>query len=132
MLFVDSSFWIALRFHRDSWHLQAQQLLARHVERQLVTTNLVRGESWTFLRRRVGHAAAVDFLERLRASRRVEIVRVSERVEDEALSWLRQHDERAYSLVDATSFGIMRARGITEALAFDGDFSAAGFVELRP
>jgi len=26
----------------------------------------------------------------------------------------------------------MRRRRIREALAFDGDFSAAGFVELRP
>jgi len=26
----------------------------------------------------------------------------------------------------------MRARGIEEALAFDGDFAAAGFTELRP
>jgi predicted nucleic acid-binding protein len=33
--------------------------------------------------------------------------------------------------VDATSFAIMRALRIREALAFDGDFSAAGFVELR-
>jgi hypothetical protein len=26
----------------------------------------------------------------------------------------------------------MRNRRLTEALAFDGDFSAAGFVEVRP
>jgi hypothetical protein len=32
----------------------------------------------------------------------------------------------------ATSFALMRSRKIREALAFDGDFSAAGFVELRP
>ena len=41
-------------------------------------------------------------------------------------------DERRYSFVDATSFALMRRRRITDALAFDGDFSAAGFVELRP
>ena len=53
-------------------------------------------------------------------------------IEASALSWLRRHDERAYSFVDATSFALMREMGITEALAFDGDFAAAGFVELRP
>jgi hypothetical protein len=31
-----------------------------------------------------------------------------------------------------TSFAYMRAKGISEALAFDGDFAAAGFTELRP
>lgn len=44
---------------------------------------------------------------------------------------LERHDERAYSFVDATSFAVMRRRGLLEALAFDGDFSAAGFVEIR-
>lgn len=47
------------------------------------------------------------------------------------MRWLRQHDEREYSFVDATSFAFMRQEGIDRALAFDGDFSAAGFVELR-
>ena len=49
-----------------------------------------------------------------------------------AWKWLRQHNERAYSYVDAVSFEIMRRERILEALAFDGDFTAAGFVEVRP
>ena len=57
---------------------------------------------------------------------------VSEQMEAEALRWLRRHDEREYSFVDATSFAFMRANRIEEVLAFDGDFAAAGFVELRP
>lgn len=40
--------------------------------------------------------------------------------------------EREYSFLDATSFVVMKAARTTPALAFDGDFSAAGFVELRP
>lgn len=62
---------------------------------------------------------------------RIQVVHVSEQTEDEALRWLRQHDEREYSFVDATSFAFMRAKGTQEALAFDGDFAAAGFTELR-
>jgi predicted nucleic acid-binding protein len=33
--------------------------------------------------------------------------------------------------VDATSFDTMRRLGIGEAFAFDGDFTAAGYIELR-
>ena len=51
--------------------------------------------------------------------------------ETEALRWLRRHDEREYSFVDATSFVLMKALRIRDALALDGDFSAAGFQELR-
>ncbi|MGI8710130.1 MAG: type II toxin-antitoxin system toxin 23S rRNA-specific endonuclease VapC20, partial [Acidimicrobiales bacterium] len=43
-----------------------------------------------------------------------------------------RRDERVYSYVDATSFELMRRERIAEALAFDGDFTAAGFVEARP
>ena len=98
----------------------------------MITTNHVRGETWTFVRRRSGHAAAVHFLDHLERSPRIEVLGVDDDLEREALQWLRRHDEREYSFVDATSFAVMRKRRIREALAFDGDFAAAGFVELRP
>ena len=73
----------------------------------------------------------MSFLDALEKSPRLQIVSVEPPQEDEALRWLRRHDEREYSFVDATSFALMRALRLREALAFDGDFSAAGFVELR-
>jgi len=97
----------------------------------LVTSNHVRGETWTYLRRRAGHDSAVQFLDALERSHRSQIVTIDPMQEAEALKWLRRHDERGYSFVDATSFVLMRALRIRNALAFDGDFSAAGFVELR-
>ena len=57
---------------------------------------------------------------------------VEEAIEREARAWLRRHAERVYSFVDATSFVVMRRERLGEALAFDGDFSAAGFIEVRP
>lgn len=131
MIFVDTSFWVSLRNRRDSNHELAQALLAAHGERGLVTSNHVRGETWTFLRRRLGHSAAVQFLDQLARSRLVTVESVSEKLEARALHWLRLHDEREYSFVDATSFALMSSGRAREALAFDGDFSAAGFVELR-
>ena len=89
------------------------------------------GKTWTFLRRHSGHGAAVRFIDRAEASRRLGIIHVDASTETEALAWLRRHGERSYSFVDATSFAVMRQNRLSEALAFDGDFSAAGFVELR-
>jgi len=131
VIFVDSSFWVALSNRRDPRHLEARALLERRADAGLVTSNHVRGESWTYLRRRAGHAAAVGFLDALERSPRLRVVVVDERLEQEALRWLRRHDEREYSFVDATSFATMRSLRLREALAFDGDYSAAGFVELR-
>ena len=132
MLFVDSSFWIAFGMAADNRRSEALAIFDAHETSPLMTSNLVRGETWTFLRRRSGHAAATDFLDRIEGAPRVEVVRISRELEDEALSWLRRHDERDYSFVDATSFALMRSLLIREAFAFDGDFTAAGFVELRP
>jgi uncharacterized protein len=131
LIFVDTSFWVALTNRRDSRHREASALLAAHETDRLVTTSDVRGETWTFLRRRAGHSTAVRFLDALSASPRVELVRVSETTETEASGWLRRRDDREFSWVDATSFATMRALRIVEALAFDGDFSAAGFTEVR-
>jgi predicted nucleic acid-binding protein len=128
--FVDTSFWVALRFARDSRHTQAAALWAAGPG-ALVTTSLVLGETWTFLARRAGHGRAVEFHEAASKLPNLSVRHVEEETEAEAWSWLRRHDERTYSFVDATSFAVMRRLRIREALAFDGDFAAAGFVEAR-
>jgi uncharacterized protein len=130
--FVDTSFWVAVRNGRDRHHEAARALLSEVGDQPLVTSNHVRGETCTFLRRRLGPARAVAFLDSLDRSSRLEVVHVGTELEDRALSWLRRHDERSYSFVDATSFALMRSLKIRRAFAFDGDFTAAGFIELRP
>ncbi len=131
MIFVDTSYWVALRNRRDANHDRAKALLKRRAHATFVTSNQVRGETWTYLRRRAGHGSATAFLDALEQSPRVEVIFIDQAQETEALRWLRRHDEREYSFVDVTSFLLMRALKVREALAFDGDFSAAGFVELR-
>ena len=128
MIFVDTSFWVALRNRRDGNHAPAEELLRQRASTALVTTNHVRGETWTYLRRRAGHRAAVDFLEVVERSPRIRVTHVGEDLEIEALRWLRRRDDREYSFVDATSFALMRSLRIGEALTFDQDFAAAGFV----
>ena len=131
MRFADTSFWLGLQVARDRHHATAAALW-RHDRGPVRTSNLVVGETWTWVRRRVGHDAALRFLEVLERSDRVSVVVVDAAIDERAWHWLRRHDERSYSYVDATSFEIMRRERITEALAFDGDFAAAGFVEARP
>ncbi len=131
MRFADTSFWVALALRRDRHHREASALWAGRGE-PVLSTNHVVGELCTFLRRRDGHAAARQAHRLIGRSTSVELIHVSEEVEDDAWRWLERHDERAYSFVDATSFAVMRRHGLMEALAFDGDFAAAGFVEVRP
>lgn len=132
MIFADSSFLIAFLIERDRNHEAAVRLYQQMAPQRVIITNHIRGETWTWLRSKTWRGNAVAFLDSVGADDTyIEVARLSEEVEDEALHWLRHHDEREYSFVDATSFAYMRARGIHEALAFDGDFAAAGFTELR-
>ena len=102
---------------------------------RVLTTNLVVGETWTFLRGKASHRSALRFIDRvdeLVSAEWLAVHRVTDEQETDAWAWLRKHDERVYSFVDATSFRVMRDRRLREALAFDQDFSAAGFIEVRP
>jgi predicted nucleic acid-binding protein len=130
VIFVDSSFWIAASDNREDRHSDAVELL-RSASAPLITTNHVVGETWTFLRKRHRHSVALEFVDRVERAEHIEVVFTGHDLEHDAWAWLRQHDERPYSFVDATSFALMRHLRIREAFAFDGDFAAAGFVELR-
>ena len=127
MIFVDTSFWVAYRNRRDERHQEAGKLFERYVTGPLLTTNHVRGETWTLLRRRAGHHAAISFLDHIDRSPRLRVEFVSQDLEEDAWRWLRRHDEQPYSFVDGTSFAVMRSLRVTDALTFDRDFTAAGF-----
>ncbi len=135
MRFADTGWWVAWALPDDARRDQALRMLARLGRtEQVLTTNLVVGESWTFLRRKDGHRSAVallDRIEHLTGIERLVVHRVTEDQEIAGWEWLRQHDERVYSFVDATSFRVMRDRRLREALAFDQDFAAAGFIEAQ-
>ena len=131
MRFADTSFWVGLQIARDSRHADAAAVWSEN--RQPVrTSTAVLGETWTLLNRRAGHRAAVAFVDAIEKSARVSVVGIDEETDRRAWTWLRARDERTYSYVDATSFELMRRDRLSEALAFDGDFSAAGFIEVRP
>ena len=131
-VFVDTGAWVALQDPDDRWHRQAAAALEASLARghALVTTNLVVGETYTFLRRTVGHEAAFRFIETLERSPRLTLVHVDEEQERQAFALLRRYRDQAFSFVDGASFVVMRKRGIRRAFAFDSHFAAAGFVRV--
>ena len=132
MIFVDSSYFIARFLPRDGRHAEAVASDRATSTSRLLTSNLVVGETWTFLRRRAGYGPSMRWLDSVLGRVALTVEPIDPGLEADAWAWLRVHDERSYSLVDATSFALMRRKRIGDALAFDGDFAAAGFNELRP
>jgi uncharacterized protein len=130
--FADTGFWYGLHVAADRRHADAKALWQDGPD-QVLTTDLVLGETWTLARvRGVSHSLAMELVDAIHASPRVEVILVDAGTRRQAWDWLRQHDERVYSYVDATSFATMTRRQVHTALTFDGDFAAAGYHELRP
>lgn len=130
-VFVDTGGFVALLVAEDRMHEQAAVLIRTAAAERwsLVTTNLVVVETYSVLlaRARDGRRAAISFLNGVMASTpalSVERVRVEDEVR--AMAIVRAHDDKSYSLCDATSFAVMDRLGIAEAIAFDRHFREYG------
>lgn len=129
---MDTGAWVALADRDDDHHQEAASIYPELLRRygRLVTSNLVVSEVYVILRRALGHREAMGFLERLKASPRIEEVFSTDGMEEEAVSILKQYGDHDFSLTDAVSFALMQRRNMSTAFAFDRHFLTAGFVIL--
>ena len=82
------------------------------------------------LRRRANHAIAVRFMERVRASNRLQIVRIEPPHEERAWVIFKRYADKDFGFVDCTSFAVMETFGIAEAFSFNHHFRQFGFQTL--
>lgn len=134
-IFVDTSGWIEVHGKKRDLHKQAADILVQAVNkgRPIITTNYVIVEFIGNAQKRCGFLYREDIFrayKEIRNLRGIEIIHIDEKIHTEELVRLRDQPDRGWSLVDATSFNVMRARKITDALAKDKHFTEAGFNEL--
>jgi hypothetical protein len=131
-LFVDSSAWYALSDYDDKHHDSASIFLSQVLRsnNRLITSNLIIGETYTLLRARLGYREAWEFLARVGASLRIEIIFINEIIESKAYNLLKRFRDQGFSYVDGTSFVLMQERKLIEAFAYDKHFLSAGFTML--
>ena len=84
-------------------------------------------ESHALLTTRVDPRTALRFLEATRSRPNVVVESTAELEDAAQRDWLRKYDDHRFSLADAVSFAVMKARGIHEALTLDRRFAIAGF-----
>jgi uncharacterized protein len=130
MIFVDTSAWLALADRHDRDHsrtLAVSRLIARGEYGKPVTTNYVTTETLTLVRRRLGLSAAVSLAKTFAESDEVRVFWIEPVHHQEAVQLMAAHTDKIWSLTDCTSFVVMHALQIREALALDDDFTQAGF-----
>ena len=126
-VFVDTSALIALVVGSDQAHEEAREGFGRlRAERaSLVTSSYVLVETYALLQNRIGLEAVRVFREAFAPL--LDVLRVDEAVHERALDDLLVRAVRKLSLVDATSFALMRAHRVDRAFAFDAHFREEGY-----
>ena len=127
MIFVDTSAILAFLDRDDENHSIAVRMLERILDKEipLFTSNYVVLESCALLQRRLGMEAVRGLQEGLLPM--IEVQWVAKDVHEMAMTALIAARRRKLSLVDCSSFAMMRASGCQEALAFDKHFKEEGF-----
>jgi predicted nucleic acid-binding protein len=126
-VFVDTSFLVALLDEDDRRSSEAKSLWRKAADELLapVTTNYVILETCAVLQRRMGLPAVRRLVREVLAP--VTIEWVSHDDHERATEALLVAGRRQLSLVDCTSFEVMRRLSLDSCLAFDPHFAAQGF-----
>lgn len=128
-VFADTVYFLALLSPADQFHSRAREL-SQQPDRSLVTTEFVLMEVGDALSRPENRSRFARLLALLQAQDDVEIVPASNGLFRQACELHDQRPDKDWSLTDCTSFVVMKAHGIEEALTSDHQFEQAGFLRL--
>lgn len=130
-IFVDTSAFYALLDQDDRFHESAKQVWINELdgEGRFVTHNYILVETHALVQARLGMHAVRTFEDELLAP--VDVLWVDDTLHNQVTEAHLSADERDISLVDRTSFLLMRTRGFETAFCFDEDFEEHG-VEVVP
>jgi predicted nucleic acid-binding protein len=126
-VFVDTSGFLALLDADDGNHAAARAGWATFGSegREVWTSDYVRLETCALVQRRLGGEALKDFHDRILVL--VRVLPVGEEGFRRAFEIWRLAGRKQLSLVDITSFNLMRGNGMERALAIDRHFAEQGF-----
>lgn len=123
-LFVDTSIWYAAADKSDASNSRAKAVLSGG--EPLITTDHVLVETWTLIRHRLGRRAAERFWEGMRSgAATLESVGAADL--DSAWEIGRSYRDQDFSIVDRTSFAVMRRLGLERVASLDDDFAIFRF-----
>ena len=126
-VFVDTSAFYAALSETDSNHVKAIHQWDRLLDDGSVTfctSNYVVVETCALVRNRLGDEAMRAFLDELLPL--VMVLWVDQKTHTAATAAMVARGKNGPSLVDCSSFVVMRENGIARALAFDGHFASEG------
>jgi len=128
-IFIDTSAWYPAVVASHPEHAAVAQAMREAVRAgaRLVTTNLVVMETHALLLHRVGRTVALTFAQTVYEPPTLVVSSTAELEQHALADWITKYADQPFSLADAVSLAVMRARGIPRALTLDAHFATAGF-----
>ncbi len=129
-VFLDASFWIALRDPREPWHTRAQQATRTILSQKLpfIFTSFVLAETHANFTR--APKIRIQILNDAQRNPTLRSEQVLPADEAQAIELLRRQHDKNYSYCDAVSFMVMRRLGLRRAASFDEHFRQFGEFEI--
>ena len=130
VVFADTGYWVALLNPNDPLHGKAIATSKGLGKFRQLTTEMILDELMAALSQLPVRALVTSGVEAIRANPNVEVVPQTSIQFREAFELYKRMADKEWSLTDCASFELMKARGVSEALAHDRHFEQAGLVAL--
>lgn len=128
-VFADTSYFVALAGPNDAMHSRAVGW-SEHWVGRIITTHFVLAETGSMLSRPDDRPAFVELVKSLRKDPLVQIVAASRPLFRSGFKMFAARKDKEWSLVDCTSFAVMKKYKVKDALTADHHFAQAGFRAL--
>ena len=119
MIFIDSSFFIALILENDQWHDKALKLLPKMEKSQKMVSNLIIVEAVTIVGSRAKGKAGKMIYDTIKDNCKIIDSDLSD-YDNAIYTFL--HYDGTLSLTDSVTLEIMKTFNISEIVSFDSDF----------
>jgi uncharacterized protein len=133
-LFIDTSGWASLFVASQPYHSPAEQYFRAFIQqnRKIYTTNYVITELVALLNSplKVPRPQIFEIVDAIKSSVYVEVIHIDSKTDASAWQLCKDRLDKAWSLVDCSSFVVMKDQKIQEALTTDQHFEQAGFIRL--
>lgn len=133
-LFIDTSGWASLFIPTETYHVKAADYFrqAQRTKQRLITTNYIITELVALLgsRQRTPRPKLFQSIDSINLAPYVDLIHIDAVTNAVAWELCKSRLDKAWSLVDCSSFVVMQQVAIQEALTTDKHFEQAGFVRL--
>jgi predicted nucleic acid-binding protein len=117
-VFVDASAWVAIANRSDRYHGEATRAYHRLLRAgtPFITSTWTVYEALSIVKTKLGYHQAERLWERVRRPSVVNLIRVNERVEAEALQLFWRYQDKDWGVVDCSSLRIMNKLAANKSL----------------